>query len=223
MGTLYDAGGGVLLDRVIISNADGTLPAGGVNATVNMATALSSAIDSVSTEGGKATYSASGTAALTNADAMTILFAVRGSATKTVRVRRLRWLIRGSGTLRQYIWQVVKYSAFPTGGTLGGLTAVPHDSADSAASGASGVWTAHPTAGASVGNILISTAAVLDADAVFADATQFNTIALCDVAFGAVDDKAIVLRGVAETLGVTVSLTSATGDIAAVSATWTEE
>jgi hypothetical protein len=100
------------------------------------------------------TYSAAVNNFLSAASA-TDIFNIIGSASKTIRIHRIR--ISGSTTSGSPIkvgMKLIKRSALNTGGTRIASTMVPHDSTSPAATANVGHYTANPTAlGSSVGNI----------------------------------------------------------------------
>jgi len=103
-------------------------------------------------EGIKASYSAA-VNAHAPAATPTDWFTIQGSATKTVRVTRIR--IRGRATAgNQYRVSLIKYSVFLTGGTAAAVTMVPHDANDPAATALVQTWAGGlPTPGTAIGKI----------------------------------------------------------------------
>lgn len=103
-------------------------------------------------EGQKATYSYAINAhapAATPTDWFTIL----GSATKTVKITRLRIALRSTAAA-QYRVSLVKYSVAYTGGTPVAVPAIPHDSADPAATALVQTWAGGlPTPGTALGKV----------------------------------------------------------------------
>jgi hypothetical protein len=96
------------------------------------------------------TYSAS--ANITVAAAATDIAILPGSATTTVFVTKI--IISGIQTTAGEVdLQIIKRSTANTGGTSAAMTAVPHDSADSAAIAAPLSYTANPTPGTTVGTV----------------------------------------------------------------------
>src|SRR6184192_3490501 len=101
-------------------------------------------------EGIKASYSAA-VNAHAPAATPTDWFTIQGSATKTIRITRIK--IRGRATAAsQYRVSLIKYSVFLTGGTPAAVTMVPDDSSDPAASALVQTWAGGlPTPGTAVG------------------------------------------------------------------------
>lgn len=164
-------------------------------------------------DGKKATYSATATGLATLGSAG-ILATLTGSASKKLRLTRIE--ISGLATSATTLEFVLnKYSTAATGGTAGTApTVVPLDSSDAAAAGAVAVYTAAPTAGTLVG-------------AVRAAKINLGTSAAAGQ-FIAWDfgnrpgEKAILLNGAAQQLGLTTSAT-ASGSSVDVNFIWTEE
>lgn len=140
---------------------------------------------------------------------------------RTIRVNKLR----ASGfTLTAVAYnavQATKYSAQPTGGAAAGVTPVPLDSLSPATSEDMLVaaYTGAPTAGAAVGVVamqrvlLQATTAVAGGPPV---ATEFDFTA-------AGESDAIVLRSMAECVGLCFASAPATAVTLAVEVEWTEE
>src|SRR5204863_4895248 len=95
------------------------------------------------TDGQKATYGASITGLVVAASA-TDIFAITGSATKIVRITRLRISgVRTTGTDTDI--QLIKRSTANTGGTSTNPTKVAYDSNDPASTATINAYTANPT------------------------------------------------------------------------------
>lgn len=152
----------------------------------------------VQIEGGKASYSI-GTTGLVPAASPTDIFEVYGSATKTIRVRRISYTANAaSAQLNDVI--LIKRSTANTGGTSTSRTPVPHDSNSAAATATVKDYTANPTVGTAVGTIravrnMSTAAAAVDVDRL-------------EWLFGELGDEGIVLRGTGE--GVCLNLNGGT-------------
>lgn len=162
----------------------------------------------------KATYSAAvlgATAALLATD----IFTLTGSGTKTIKI--LRTAISAVGTAGvQAQFSLIKRSTANTGGTSTAVTAVSHDSTQSAATATTLSYTANPTLGTTVGNVRTARVPVPLAGA--ATGTQ-----IVEFVFGEHSGAPIVLRGTGEVLawnqnGVTIATASVDIYIE-----WTEE
>jgi len=97
------------------------------------------------------TYSAA-IGALVTAGAATDIFTITGSATKTIRITRIR-IGGNSTTATWHIFLGIKRSTANTGGTSTVLTRVPHDSLNAAATATIRAYTANPTLGTTVGTL----------------------------------------------------------------------
>ncbi len=140
-----------------------------------------------------------------------------GAANKIVRVRRV--MVSGAAATASQIIPVdlIKYSTAATGGTATTPAAVPDDSADGAAGAVLSVYTVLPTLGTAVGTVGVKPVSFgLITAAIIGDMAVWD--------FTVRGDEGIVLRGVAETLGIHL------GGVALANATtlnceweWTEE
>lgn len=165
------------------------------------------------------TYSC-GTAAKTAVANSTLPFTTLcGSATKTVRVQKIR-VSTTTATAAVYADLIVRrYSAAPTGGTSTAFTKVQHDTNDAAAT-ATGclIYTATPTDGTSVG-VIDGTMTFSPITGTVAAFTQPQTLEY----FARSDSEAIVLRGTAQCAVVSFGTAPGNAPTAHVQWTWTEE
>lgn len=162
--------------------------------------------------GNRVTYSAA-TFGLVPAASATDVFTIAGSATKTVRITKVEF----SGTAGAAISvsaQLIKRSAADTGGTSGAVTAIPHDSADPAATATVLSYTANPAGlGATVGAVRCVRTTLPVGGAVGSSVS---------LAFGDQASKPVVLRGTAELLALNLGAASITTGNLNVSVEWTE-
>lgn len=213
-GGKYVAAGITLTDG---QRGDTQLDAAG-RSIVTMGTALSSTIDSIwaSTEGQKATYSAS-CVKISAVATPTDIFTLTGSASKTIRVISVRVNMEATAAQGVFV-QLIKRSTADTGGTSAAPNIAPHDSNSAAATATPLSYTANPTLG--------STVAVVDDG--FLTATIAGTATVPNVEFRrtwtANNEQAIVLRGTSQVLAVNLNGYSLIGgEKFSVSITWTEE
>lgn len=194
------------------------------NAQLTLGTALDSAIDSISVEGRKATYSAV-TAGFALANQPIEFFGLKGSTTKVVRVRRIGFMVTSATEPVLLVMNVAKYSTFPTTAFSVAATAVPHDSANAAATAAAGHWTANPTGGTSAGNLRIGNFFIPDSTALADGGLVPGWVFHHEWAFGDKDGQSIVLRADTQGVILTYGNQSAVPDdaVAACYAEWTEE
>lgn len=171
-------------------------------------------------QGRKATYSAA-SASFAAAASTSPFWIMEGSATKTIRIQRIR--VTGP-TLTAVAYQVVvveKYSSASSGGTPVALTAVPHDStSDAATPNLNSYFTAAPTGGSKVG--------IMGARRILGQATTA-------AAAGQPVDQALewnwdgnsmeqpVLRGVAQGIGLAFLGAPGSAITLTIEVTWTEE
>ena len=179
----------------------------GVNSTLN--TVFTLAYDNSTS---KPTYSAT-IANVTPAAAANDVCTITGSATTTVRIRRVIFSGRADAVMTDPVG-IVKRSAATTGGTSVLMTNVPHDSGSSAATAVTEYYTANGAIGAIVG-------AVADVYVQFANATT-GLGSQYVFKFGELGSP-LVLRGAAQQLAVNLGgLTYTSGSIAC-TFEWTED
>lgn len=143
------------------------------------------------------------------AAAPTDIFRIIGSATKTIRVKKL--IVSGrttSGSPVACIIKAIKYSTANTAGTSVATTAVPLDSNFAAATAACNHYTANPTLGTIIGNV-------------GAHSITFQATGLVEI-IEFVFDNPIVLRGVAQQLSINFNSTAVTGSSICCAAEWEE-
>jgi hypothetical protein len=166
------------------------------------------------TDGVDQTYSA--TVSFTAPATATDILTITGSASKAVRIAKIMvsctQTTAGLGT-----FYLLKRSTANTGGTSTILTAVPHDSQNNAATAVIRAYTVNPTAlGTLVGNM-----------AIFKKEFPAPAFANSDVnplvlVFGG-NSQGITLRGTGEILCLNLNSITQTGNIIAITITWTEE
>jgi hypothetical protein len=174
-------------------------------------------INSVPTDGGKTTYTASFSGAVTAA-AATDIFTITGSATKTVRVISVS--VSGiQTTAGAAVINLIKRSTANTAGTSTAPSAIPFDSNDPAATATVLAYTANPTVGTQVGTTPFKTIRKEIPTAAFAN-SDYNPYVWT---FGDLPGKAVVLRGTTQVLAVNLNAASLAGNNMSLSVTWTEE
>jgi hypothetical protein len=159
------------------------------------------------------TYSAAAT--FVSATAPTDIFLVTGSATKIIRIHKVKiTATTTSGSAIKVNFQLLKRSTANVGGVVVVDTSVQHDSLDAAATAVVRHYTANPTT-------LGTLAGIIRADS--------NSVSPTGVGGGAIEwvfneaaFKPIVLRGVNESLAVNLGSTSITGSMISISAEWSE-
>lgn len=170
-----------------------------------------------STDGTLATYSSGGTVLVAAmAATLTDLIVLRGSATKTVRVKKIR-VQCGATTGATMSVLIKKHSIANTGGTA--ITTpdiVPFDSGDAAGTALPLVYSANPTVDAS--------AKTLAAATLVTTALTLGPPGTVEFDFVRDAGKAAVLRGVAQELAVNFGgVTPGSGAVLNWSIIWTEE
>lgn len=167
-------------------------------------------------EGIKASYSAAVNAhapAATPTDWFTIL----GSATKIIRITRIRIALRSTAAA-QYRVSVLKYSTAYTAGTPASVPMLPHDPNDAAASALVQTWNGGlPTVGTPIAKV--------EDDSILSGVLGtpvFQPQVVYD--YGIRNAKEIVLRGVAQYLALNSAAVALPGGLVAdVKVEWTEE
>jgi hypothetical protein len=199
-----------------------TIKIAGANATSGVETnwALVDALGnlyvaSAQLDGFKATYSAAITG-LTAPATPTDAFTITGSATKVVRVTRVG-ISASEQTSALRDVQLIKRSTANSGGTSSSITAVPHDSADGAATATVLAYTANPTTlGTSVG--IVRTTNI--------DVAATNLVGASDYLewkFGDGPSKGIVLRGTSQVLAINLNGVTSANNSWHFYMEWTEE
>lgn len=155
-------------------------------------------------------YSAA-TLGLAPAASATDVFTITGSATKTLRVKRLR--VSGIATAAgAYTFQIVKRSGADLTGTSSAVTAVPNDSVNPAASATVLAYTVNPgTLGTLVGAVAAIKGTVTTAGA------GLQTV--CEFDFSAAP---IVLRGITQVLALNLNAVTMAGGLLDVEIIWAE-
>jgi hypothetical protein len=146
----------------------------------------------VSSDGAKATYhyfSAGNTPAATPTDVLTIT----GSATKTVRIKKI--VLSGLATTAgQYVWLIVRRSSANTGGTSTAPTPLKHDVNDPAATATLTLYTVNPGAiGTQIGTVR--------GGRLFHNVTTAQNDRLV-FDFSTNQDKALILRGTSDIIAI---------------------
>ncbi len=175
-------------------------------------------VNSVPLDGSKATYRAASAAVFASAATATDLATITGSATKTIRVLRIR-LTGVQTTASEVNMFVLKRSTANTGGTSTTLTNTPLDSANSAATATCRQYTANPTTGTLVGNI-DSFKMDVPPTAVGANAT---TVSPLELNFGDLPGQALILRGTGEVVSLNLNGVTVSGGSFLIMFEWTEE
>lgn len=166
-------------------------------------------------DGQKATYSAA-ILGLAPAASATDVFTLAGSASKTVRVTRVS--VSGTQTTAGEVdIQLLKRSAADTGGTSTAPAAVPHDSADAAATAVVAAYTVNPAALGTLVGPLRTRKAQIGAAATVTDQPETEWL------FGDRPSRAVVLRGVDEQVAVNLNAATIAGGSLDISIEWTEE
>lgn len=204
-----------MADLPAISND--ALPTLIVDAAVNTQVAKvnsDGSLDTANIQTLKATYSAAVRGVATAAAATDVL-TIAGSATKLVKVMRVRLdgAQTGNGVTPIVL---IKRSALDTGGTSTTLTNVPYDSSDPAATATVKSYTANPTAlGAAVGT-------TLQGQVTFNNGLASGIEDHISFEFGEFF-KPVYLRNANENLAINFNATSVTAGSINFTVEWTEE
>lgn len=190
---------------------------GGVHANLRDASGneligIKNSVNSISTVAAEDIAYSAGVTNFTIATNATDVFNIIGSATKTVRITRIR--VSGSTTSGSPVKvgvQVIKRSTLNTGGTRVATTMAPHDSTSGAATANVGHYTANPTAlGTSVG--VVRTVHI---------AFNQNGMTGGDILWD-FRHQPVILRGNTQQLCVNFNATSVTGSLISIDVEWTE-
>lgn len=144
----------------------------------------------------------------------TDVFTITGSATKTVRIKQVRLSgTETTGAVRDF--DLVKRSTANSGGTSTSVTAVPHDSSNSAATATVKSYTVNPTLGTLIG--------VLRSDAWSIPAASLSGqtgVLIWDMGL---NFQEIVLRGTSEVLAINCEGVTMAGNAMNFTVVWEEE
>ena len=169
------------------------------------------------TDGVKATYRAASVPGLALAGGATDFFTITGSATKTVRITAFAMLCTQNTAATNDI-VFLKRSTADTGGTSTTRTAVPLDSTNPAATATVRTYTANPTTGTLVGNLMTTQILFsVPGGGASSQPVQPPTWHFGDTG------QAIVLRGTGEVFAVNFNGQTAFGNSCDMWAEWTEE
>lgn len=203
-----DSGNPVKTGGVV--NFNGTNFTDGQRANVQMD---STGAEYVNTSGRMPSYSASST--FTAVSGATDIFTITGSATKTIRIRRVTVSGTNTGNTNALI-VMLKRSTANTGGTSTNLTEVPHDSNDAAATATALSYTANPTTGTLVGNLYHRLMYL-------PSLTSSNVRSEFEMGWGQDGAKPIILRGTSEVFAINMNSVAITGTtVMNISIDWTE-
>jgi hypothetical protein len=174
----------------------------------------------VDTEGRKQTYRMSVRGFLPVASATSPLFSIQGSATKIIRIIRIKisWSCT-TGTALPNDISLQKFSAL-TGGTTGNTpTGAKNDTNNGAQTAVCLQYSAVPTTATVIGGI----SAVERMTWVTAGATVASVQPAIDWYFGTMNQQQLVLRGTAEFYGIVCAAVGATGPLMSLWVEWEEE
>ncbi len=182
----------------------------GINSTLN--TVFTLAYDNSTM---KPTYSATRGGFSPTGTAATDICELRGSASRTVKVRRIYFNGMATTAATDPV-AIIKRSTANTAGTGETLVNVPLDSLNAASTAVVEAYTANPTVGTAVGTI---------ADPQFSFGTLTTAGAQAfpsHLLFGQLGSP-IVLRGIAQAVTVNLNAQSLSGIVASCTFEWTEE
>ncbi len=160
------------------------------------------------------TYSASASAFVPPAAAATDIFTLIGSATKTIRIHRIR--VTGSTTSGSAIkttFNLIKRSTLNTAGTRVVGTAGAHDSTNAAATANPGHYTVNPTALGTLVAVIRSTHIAVTASGISGGVVEWDF---------ETTGQPLVLRGATENIAINLNGGSITGPVMSVSIEWSE-
>lgn len=173
---------------------------------------------SVDIEGKKSTYGAAAVGFSAGTGATTDIFTLYGSASKTIRVLKVLISSTTATAAVYYDYIIARRSTAFTGGTAGTPTVTKFDSTAAAGTAVAKNFTAAPTAGTDAG--ILATAKY------FSPITGTPALGQAPLEFSFGDGilPAVVLRGVAEGLAITINgVTPANAQAHNISVFWTEE
>jgi hypothetical protein len=146
--------------------------------------------------------------------AATDIFTITGSATKTIRIHKIR--VSGtttSGSAIKTTFTLLRRSTVDTAGTRVAATVGKQDTNNAAGTATAGHYTANPTLGTLVANLRSSTASVSATGLAGGDLVWD---------FEADGSQPLTLRGVSDQIAVNLNGGTVTGPLFSVSAEWSE-
>jgi len=192
---------------------------GGTDATVIgnsgnrlLVDALVSSSNTTLIDGTLSTYSAS--AVWTFPASATDIFTITGSASKTIKIRRITLSFTATSGANATV-VITKRSTANSGGTSTTRDVVPWDSTNAAGTAVVRAYTVNPTLGTLVGNVQTSTVY----------ASGGGTIGSIPIIldYAGTAQQPLILRGVSQVVGINMNATSFTGNVARATVIWTEE
>lgn len=174
-------------------------------------TNVATGVLAVSTEGQKATYSAS-SIAISLAASATDVFGIQGSGTKTIRILRIS--VSGIATTAASTSVLLIARSTADGAFSNTLTAAKHDSNNAAATASVGNFTANPSLGTAAGTLR----------------AEYMDFALTGVSANGIvwdfttrNGQALTLRGTGQGVYVNLNGVTVTGGVISIDIEWTEE
>lgn len=201
--------------NVNVQNLDVKTPTPGLT-TIDDATPVVVALNQppfpVSLDGAESTYTAS-ILGLVPAASATDIFEIIGSATKTIKVRRIR--VTGNRTTSaSHDTVLLRRSTLNSGGTFTNPVSVRHDTNNSLATAVVKAYTANPTLGTLIGN--------LSADKQFLNNSATGSSDVRDYVLTESGAQPIFLRGVNESVSINLNGATIAGGLFDIWAEWTE-
>lgn len=143
----------------------------------------------------------------------TDVFTLTGSASKTIRIRKI--VLSGTQTTAgNVVTSITKRSTANSGGTSTGLTEVPLDSSDAAATATGLSYTVNPTTGTLVGDVDMRSVHI---------PTALTEAVPTEWEFGVPGRRELVLRGTGEVVAINLGGATLTGGSLTATFEWTEE
>lgn len=201
--------------NVNVQNLEVKTPTPGLT-TIDNATPVVVALNQppfpVSLDGAEATYTAS-ILGLVPASLSTDIFEISGSATKTIKVRRIR--VTGTRTTSaSHDTILLKRSTLNSGGTFTNPIMVRHDTNNNLATAAVKAYTANPTLGTLIGN--------LSADKQFLNTPNTGSSDVRDYVLTESGAQPIFLRGINESVSINLNGVTMNGGNMDIWVEWTE-
>lgn len=166
----------------------------------------------VSLDGAEATYTAA-VLGLVPASLATDIFEISGSATKTIKVRRIR--VTGTRTTSaSHDTILLKRSTLNSGGTFTSPIMVRHDTGNALPTAVVKAYTANPTLGTLIGN--------LSADKQFINNAATGPSDVRDYVLTESGAQPIFLRGINESISINLNGVTMAGGLLDIWAEWTE-
>lgn len=157
------------------------------------------------------TFTAS--ALFTMAASATDVFTISGSATKTIKIYRIYYVMTATAGANATV-RLIRRSSLNTGGTSVLVTSIAHDTNNAAATAVIRSYTANPTLGTTVGDLRIQNLYISGGGTIGAGPFIYESIT---------QDQPLVLRGTSQLIAINMNAATFAGNVCRAWVEFTEE